>query len=1234
MRVRKDQRGFTIVELLIAIAILSIVVAAVCGFILVGSRSYATANSDINVQQSAQLSLNQMSDVMIDTTRSVNYVGYDAGGNPTLALKDSEFTFTPEDKSLIMYNGVVEETPSAVPGGTSTKTVDPGNGNKHYHFYWNKASETLYYSQLDVQPGDVDTSAIAFPTFDPADPIGAGWVELATHVTDFSVDLTQVEEKRVVMLALSFLDGKKLYTTSNNVTIRNKIGVNDAEIEPLNRNKKLTITPRDAGVILEPGETYHFSVPKVTGENVADKSVKWSVVSASSSGTYFTDVANGILQVGTDEPAGTIQVMITSNATDETGAPLATSSPITVYIKRVRTVSLSKTADADATNAANQVSVGSEFTISALVEGEKLGVQCNGCTADISHDFDVVNWRVTQGDTFLDIVDAGDCKKDTKYCVKTGTPEGTVIKIAATSELGLPTSRLYPAVDGEITLIVAKSKNPALPLTGDLRYASPDDDLHEDLKFDEDKGPLSTTDPRYVTCIRVVDNTGKQEDKVLLHFTQGGGANIRIVPDMFDLNLNGSYTFYMQVLDVPNDNGVTDSKAEIWDEYINHLSTTSPYGYIGTRYDYRSVRYAKLEKPKITLRYKEVDYTGKQVTFDPLNVYMYSTGGSIISRGNVWPTDFYQIEKNKAAENLTYSIYKEEGGTWKPIYYFDEDSMSYKGDNRLKDSNNAAIAEFNVRGDPFMKMENGNKQELCGSYRFVPGITYDNKNIPGGYEYIGWQGFPECPYSPGATFSLNHEKKYYEFDDSTIYVDITDEFTMDIDHSDFKGQAMFPLPKEMKRSSLFPNINSLDWQTTVGKLTVKAQRDNSWNAEDLTFTYVRYRYIKTENAWEVEPIRQEYRAGMKKIQVHSYGIYKCGEGGKKWECITRGGTTEKEFEITRFEYNNGSYRTEFPLPTDSDFPFKDGTGETRRTLELYDSNMNKANNVPVFTVSCKKNGEEYEIEFRTEEREGGISSHKIKVVSYGIYTWSRSYNQTVWTWEKGNSTSYKTDFEPTLRDLKLADGNTYMMEYPLPTDSGFRFKNSGEIIKCNGEKAYDQVNDSFAEREKKPFENQGIEAKYTVMGGTHTIQFYKKEGGSGHKITIKYYGTYMWSQGQYVWTQTEGNREDITTDLVTNLEGVLINGVPCKMYFPLPSESSFPFKGSVTKIDCTSAHVGYELTDLYGENAKYDLQWGASVKYTHNGNTHRITFVNRWNESQEYGTFECADGGTGWTKVN
>lgn len=1123
MRVRKDQRGFTIVELLIAIAILSIVVAAVCGFILVGSRSYATANSDINVQQSAQLSLNQMSDVMIDTTRSVNYVGYDAGGNPTLALKDSEFTFTPEDKSLIMYNGVVEETPSAVPGGTSTKTVDPGNGNKHYHFYWNKASETLYYSQLDVQPGDVDTSAIAFPTFDPADPIGAGWVELATHVTDFSVDLTQVEEKRVVMLALSFLDGKKLYTTSNNVTIRNKIGVNDAEIEPLNRRKTLSITPRDAGVILEPGETYHFSVPKVTGENVADKSVKWSVVSASSSGTYFTDVANGILQVGTDEPAGTIQVMITSNATDETGAPLATSSPITVYIKRVRTVSLSKTADADATNAANQVSVGSEFTISALVEGEKLGVQCNGCTADISHDFDVVNWRVTQGDAFLDIVDAGGCKKDTKYCVKTGTPEGTVIKIAATSELGLPTSRLYPAVDGEITLTVAKSKNPALPLTGGkLTYGSKEDDLvHNELQSDPDKGELRRDGEKLITAIRVVDNNnpGIENHKLIL-FDQGG-RDTRVWVDLFDLDLNGSYTFYIQVLDVAQRNGNEDTYDRIWKEYLKDTSETVPYDYHGTRYDYRSVRYALLDKPKATYTYDGVKYTGQEFTLRPIDIYLDNT--MLMDRLKADEDGYIQVNGNEVMNNMKYSIYKGEGSdrsTWERLAYFDGDSLSYKkGESNLIsriDSGSATLGTDVTIGlgrEFFMQSGNGgNREQLCGTYHIVPGITYRNKK-DGEERVIGWQGFPECPYTSAGGFHLTRKEKYYEFDESTFHVELTDKYTMDIKHDNFTGRVMFPKPEEMRTSWRFPNMMSTEEQTTTAPLTVMAKRGNNNWTENLTFTYVKYHYVADEKTWVVEPVTFEYRQGETEVLVHSYGKYKWEQEEEKWICFQAGTTKKRPFTIQQFEFNGSTYRTDFPIPTDSDFPFKSGEGETRRTLELYDSNMNKAYNVPVFTVSCKKNGEAYEIEFRTEE---GAPS-----------------------WEPNN-----------------------------------------------------------------------------------------------HQITVHHYGTYTWSPslGQNGWTRTKGNYTDYKTNYVTNLEGAVVNGTSYKMYFPLPSESSFPFKGGATKINCSN--VAYAVTDIYCKSADYTLQQQADIEYTHSGNTHRITFVNRWNGSQKYGTFECTDGGTGWTKVN
>ena len=74
---------------------------AVCSFIIITSRNYANGNNDISVQQEAQLALNQMSDVIIDATQSINYVGYDESNQPVKALKDSEFTFTPEKKRCV-----------------------------------------------------------------------------------------------------------------------------------------------------------------------------------------------------------------------------------------------------------------------------------------------------------------------------------------------------------------------------------------------------------------------------------------------------------------------------------------------------------------------------------------------------------------------------------------------------------------------------------------------------------------------------------------------------------------------------------------------------------------------------------------------------------------------------------------------------------------------------------------------------------------------------------------------------------------------------------------------------------------------------------------------------------------------------------------------------------------------------------------------------------------------------
>lgn len=1003
MRMKKDQKGFTMVEVLIAVAILSIVVVTVCGFILVGSRSYAAGNSDINVQQESQLALNQMSDLLIDTTRSVTYTGFDAGKTTSgTALKDADFTFTPEDKSLVMLNG----TAVANPGGGPDPIIEEGNGNKNYHFYWDKSEETLFYAEADAKD----------PVPDFGDP-AAEWVVLASHVTDFSADLTQLEEKRVVQLALTFVDGTKEYVTSNNVTIRNKVGVNDAKLDPINKKKTLNITPRD-NPIVEPGETYHFSTPKVTGDNVTDRSVTWSLVTAGgnspSGATQFIDVDNGILQVATDEPAGVLEVVATTNATDSDGNHASCTVP--VHIKRVYPegtgVILSKSADTDAENGPNEISPGCTFTITATVSGYKLGEVCSVCGDDVTMDKQVsytgnpygnpYPWRIydpssvggatTQWNPneYIDILDSAPDHATFYMHDDAPTSDDDVTYGVVIQAMSLLSTQPNPAsgrqydrwVPGAISFTMVKREDDAEPYGGNLKYGEQtlDEKIREGLPTDYNK---------YLTAIRVVDNTGKMPDRVLLHFTIGSGANYRICPDLFDLDLNGSYTFYMQAIFpiaedryVPGHGGTADDNNTIKNEYFSHLSKKKPYGYIGTKYRKGKVYYAKLDRPKITFNYQGVDYRGKNVNYDPVNIYTVGLGSGII--GEIKPTHYENVEGNAGMEGMRYSLYKGEGNTqsqWDKLYYFDEGSMSYQGNRSLADG----AAEVSPGGNPYMKLNsNNNKEKLSGTYHVVPGMLYRNKAYDD-YEIVGWSGF-DYP-------NLSRNLRYYEFDESTINVKVTKDFTMEINHDRFKGKVAFPLPEEMKASPLFPNMNSLDWQTSSGSLTVATLPDGWSNGTNRTFSYINYRYIKNDNAWEVELFEEEVLAQERTIRTYSYGVYKCRAGGEKWEFIRSGKTTDRP-------------------------------------------------------------------------------------------------------------------------------------------------------LKCN-------------------------------------------------------------------------------------LKGVMVNKKACEMYFPLPSESSFPFKGSVTKIDCNASHVAFDDAG----NADNWLQYNARIRYEHTGNVHRIIFINKYYEPEEFGAFECTDGGTEWKKV-
>jgi len=70
-----DQRGFTLAELLVAIAVLGLIMTGVLTFIMTGNQAYLTGSNQIEAQQAARVALERM-------VREIRGAGYNPGGAP------------------------------------------------------------------------------------------------------------------------------------------------------------------------------------------------------------------------------------------------------------------------------------------------------------------------------------------------------------------------------------------------------------------------------------------------------------------------------------------------------------------------------------------------------------------------------------------------------------------------------------------------------------------------------------------------------------------------------------------------------------------------------------------------------------------------------------------------------------------------------------------------------------------------------------------------------------------------------------------------------------------------------------------------------------------------------------------------------------------------------------------------------------------------------------------------
>lgn len=194
----KENRGLALVELLITVAILSIVIVIAGTFMTTSSRSFARGNADTDVQREAELAVNQIEDLIIDV------------------------------------NGGVAMTDDAAKTELLLHHTEDGSGGmpvyKKRAVTWNKTSGNIECSEWNMI---YDSSADDY--VEDGSAIYAGQL-LADNVTNFVVDLSDAVVETgtdgsdiTIIKSISIrvdcedATGNAAYATSPIITLRNRM---------------------------------------------------------------------------------------------------------------------------------------------------------------------------------------------------------------------------------------------------------------------------------------------------------------------------------------------------------------------------------------------------------------------------------------------------------------------------------------------------------------------------------------------------------------------------------------------------------------------------------------------------------------------------------------------------------------------------------------------------------------------------------------------------------------------------------------------------------------------------------------------------------------------------------------------------------------------------------------------------------------------------------------------------
>ncbi len=191
---KKHNKGLSLVELIVAIAIMSILGVAIGSFIMVSQRNYNVNSTETDLQYEAQLLANQLQDMIIDVNRGITY------------------NYNEDAADASVPRGNILSDADMVEGDLFTKNLYVYNNEGYYLIHWDSETQKITFSKYK-------------PTVDK-ELDGEGGVLLAENVSGFKVDLTKVLTDRTVSYVINLEKGTRAYTSTHKIKLRNEIQVN------------------------------------------------------------------------------------------------------------------------------------------------------------------------------------------------------------------------------------------------------------------------------------------------------------------------------------------------------------------------------------------------------------------------------------------------------------------------------------------------------------------------------------------------------------------------------------------------------------------------------------------------------------------------------------------------------------------------------------------------------------------------------------------------------------------------------------------------------------------------------------------------------------------------------------------------------------------------------------------------------------------------------------------------